>query len=335
MQPRVLVNRRLSRLALVLSLFAPLLAGVVPSTSPSASAQEGAVELYQATQFDYFFFYDAARWQIVDQSSEAGEEFASLSDGETYVDYWALEAPNTTAADCLNDFLDGLYEDPAIIEIAALTDEGGAPEIDDFGSRAATELVVTAGDGANGRFKLATELRCQELEPGQSVLFTSVYMPAAVWNDKQSFADPWITGYLPIHATREEGAPVAIPDDLGDLNWTLDAALACAGDTFSVIARNYDVGGSFVIDPASFAMVSETGEYTQATLDAWISPSISPESSLVLEPGEIGLFRLHSSGSGNDLYYSPPDSAPVYLGTHTICSAAAAVNSPVLIDLED
>lgn len=334
MRPGSMAIRRFCRLTAALAVVASLLAGFVPSALPSIAAQQGSIEIYQAEQFDYFFFYDAARWQIADESSEEGSEFVRFSDGESYVDYRAYQSAVTDEESCLNDILDSLYESPSILEIVALTQDGGAPEIVNYGSGAQTELVVTV-DGADGRFKLATRENCQELEPGQSVLYTSVNVPAALWNDKQWFETPWIIGFLPTDFSRDEGAPVAIPDFTGEVIGTLDAAFRCHWDEFYVVARNIGGGANFVVSADAFAAAHADGDVAPASLTAWLYPEMPADRSLALSPGEIGLFELQVDGNPFELYYLTPDGEPVYLGTRTRCPSPAAVNAPVLIDLED
>jgi hypothetical protein len=334
MGPRSAWNHcRLSRVVALLVAIAAMSGGIGRPVAMPAAAQD-AIELYRAEQFDYYFFYEASGWQIDDQSSEDGSEFARFSNGEIYVDYWALDAPDTSPEACLDEILTFLNDDPAILEIEALSEEGGPPQITNNGTEAVTELVVTV-EGEDGRFKLATRESCQALEPGQSVLYTSVNVPAAVWNETQWFDDPWLVGYLPSDEITGGNAPVPVPASSGDIRGTLDARLRCGESPFFVIARSYGGGGNFVIDPASFAMVSDTGESIQATLEEWVYPDIPMDSSLVLGLDEIGLFRLSVPGGPNDLYYFPPDSSPVYLGTRDpVCTAAAAFNAPILIDLD-
>jgi hypothetical protein len=332
MRLHIPLNRSLIASIVIAELLLVVVAGL-------ASAQgHGSIDLYRSDQFDYYFFYDASRWQIVDQSSESESDFVRLSDGETTVDYWAFAATDTSPVDCLNDVLDEWETAPSIVEIEALFNQGGSPMVQGSDSLAVASLVVTV-DGDDGRSKLAAFMRCEELDPGKTLLYTESDVPAALWNETQRYDRPWEAGYMPVDENRPT-APVPIPTGNGQVQGSLKAELVCKlGGPFFVVAENTAPEGTFHVDDTSFKGVYNTGEVVPATFNGWLYPQVTPNSGLALRPGEVGLFELEIGAPSDpkaanllEVYYAPTSGAPVYLGSAGGCGAGAG--APVLIDLE-
>jgi hypothetical protein len=310
-----------------------LLAMLVPLRAGTALAQDG-VELYQSDAFDYFFFYDATIWELVDQASELETDYVLFSDGDIWVSYLALDAPGVSAGECLEGLLASFADDPSIESVEALTHEGGPPDIRDVGSVASVELVVTA-EGSDGRFKLATYERCEELTPGVSLLYTSVNVPAASHNAGRRFETPWLQGYLPRDEWDDERAPVPVLTGSGEHSGSLQTTISCRDRPVEVVARSFGGGGNFVIDPAGFVVVYDSGESLYVPVE-WLAPELPATSVLVLEPGEFALLTLEIPDTDYEILYAPPDGPPVVIGERRgVCSAPAAVANPVAIDMDE
>jgi hypothetical protein len=317
--------------ALIVAMMGLLAVGSRPPARHLAVAQE-SVALYRSEVFDYFFFYDAAIWEIEEQASEPGSDFVRLTDGEVFVDYWAFDAPGMTAGECINTVVDALASEPSVIAVESLVNQGSPPHPQAFGALGSVQLVVTI-EGADGRFKLATDERCEEIIPGQAFLYTSINVPAEVFNQTQSLdRTPWIKGFLPRDEQQEQTAPIPVLDASGSVRGTLAANPNCAEGSLLGIARAVD--GDFVIDPLGFAAAYETGETVSVTFDAWLFPSAGVDQQRVLTEGDVGLFQLEVGGHFFDLYYTPPSGAPVLLGQEGGPCAGGGGGSPILIDLE-
>jgi hypothetical protein len=316
---------------LVLATFLSPVAAFSSQPRSVARAQE-SVALFESDQFDYFFFYDASQWQLVDQTSEPGSETVSFSDGQIAVDYWAFSAPGVSPQACLEFAVDALATEPSILAFEDLSEEGGPPDIGGSGTYAFVEIVATE-DSADGRDKFLLDWSCNELVSGESLLFTMATLPAAVYNERPRFALPWIAGYQPLDEFDEDAAPVSIPAPDGAVQGTLAVVgLPCVGDELLIVSRALGSGGNFVVDPSSFVAVHETGEVTTFASAEWLFPNIPPDSSLAMWPGELGLLKLVGPWPSYDLYYTSATGESIYIGSRVTCAPAATL--PVLIDME-
>src|SRR4051812_20164939 len=132
------------RLVPLLALIAVLTAAALSSSAASTRAQTQSIDLYHSEQFDWYFFYDADQWQIEEQSSPPGHDDVRFSNGDSFVSYSTFDAAGATPEDCVAGVLSSLSDGPAVIDVTALSDEPGPPEIIGGGSSlASTVLVVT------------------------------------------------------------------------------------------------------------------------------------------------------------------------------------------------
>jgi hypothetical protein len=332
------VQIRLLAMVAILLLASPAVRNPL-ATPPIARAQE-PVALYRSEVFDYFFFYDAAIWEIEEQASESGFEAVRFFDGEVFVDYRAFDAPGMTARDCLDQVLDGLANDPSVLEVEPLI-----PDYQnfDYGIFASMKLVLTI-DGDQGRFKLATDEQCEELDPGQTLLYRSINVPAEAYNEGRRFDRPWIAGYRPSdefpakegpNADHYAGTPVSVLNAGGAVLGTFTAGVFCAPSEVDVVVRGLASTAGFTVDPSAFTFTYYTGETVAPASASWLYPDVPPTSSLDLRDGDVGLLRLETQGTPDayDLYYSPADEESVDLGG-SIRACGAGGGLPALIDLE-
>jgi hypothetical protein len=312
---RAVLPRRLARAVAAFVLL--LLCGPFQFTGAAA---DHATELYRSEQYDFFFFYDASDWVVQDQFSEPGAEFVRFSDGTIVVDYWLFDAPDMTAGDCLKAMLDRLAAEPGIVAIESLESPPGLPQIQAFGDSAFTRLIVTL-DPSDPRGKLASSERCERLAPGAPLLYTSINIPAREFNAGRNFdrslieLTPWIKGYRPDYETY---VPLAdLIDANGVVVGTLEANPVCADfDRIYGIARNLSPSDSLIVDPFGFFAVTLPDEQVEPVNIDWLYPTASPNTEFVLQPGEVGLFKLAVglSSGGFELWYSHGEGSQVFLG---------------------
>ena len=335
--------RRLTAIVAILAVLVP--AALIPPAANGVVAQQ-AVELYQSEQFDWYFFFDASTWSIEDQASAPGSEQLRLSDGEVFMNYWAFAAPDLTTPECLRQVLIDLAADSSILEMQALTEEGGPPQIREVNVAdrqidvAIADLVVTV-DGPDGQFKLATREECHRSATTGFLLYRSTNVPAALYNELGGFyLWPEIASSYWIEEMPDWRAPVPVSDGSGTVAGTLAAYFYC-NETFQVVARNTGGESTFVVEPDRFVAayladpyVGElAGQSIRPELQEWMYPAIPDDSSLVLRPGEVGLFLLTVPAIEFDLYYQTESGSFTLIGwNYGGCGAGGA--APVVIDID-
>lgn len=155
------------RLPLLVAMLGLLLtSAAVPAIARNVGAGY-SVELYRSTRFeDYYFFYDSAHWTIVDQSSEPGSDWIRMTSANRDIAaiYVTVEDPSLTPADCVNGFLQGITNDPALAAVENLTEAGvgGPPEIHQDSDITASVQVVLTYDQGKEPTKFAGRARCAD-----------------------------------------------------------------------------------------------------------------------------------------------------------------------------
>lgn len=250
-----------------------LLSSLVPLANRHAEADH-AVELYRSEQFDYFFFYDATTWEMVEQESEPGSDYVRFSDGDIWASYWAFDASGLTPEECLGGILDNFNDDPSILAYEELVGLNDPISTVHGGVTAEIALIVTV-DGADGAFKLATYEACEEVVPGQTLLYTSVNVPATSFNEGRRFDQPWIEGYLPAHAAFDGSAPIRIFDSFGNAVGTIKAYANCPGPPNQMYgtARNFGDSVILELDPNGFFVSPSSGDVDLARVE-WLHPAM-------------------------------------------------------------
>jgi hypothetical protein len=339
----------------------PLIAVVVAITvlgslltlAQPATAQSSNVQLYRSEQFGWFMFYDASVWQIEETSSEPGFDFVSFSDEEVLVEYYAFDAPGMTPGECVEAILNELYQNPAILEIQALSDEDEPPTVRDeslvqgnadVGTElliASTKLIVTV-DGDSGPFKLVTGEECSPLDGESTLLYRSFKVPAPAWNAGRGFDEPVILLHMSANDLRENEPPARILDENGSLYGLLDLVYPCtvfgplsslSHREYYVLARNVGAGGNFVIPPSAFVAIDQsTGEPGPFTFRGYVYPSMPAEISMALPLGEAGLLAFDVDPP-SDLYFVSRLGEAVFVGSIGICGAGPGA-APIIVDME-
>lgn len=312
------------------------------------AAADHAIELYRSEQYDYYFFYDAALWTIVDESSEPGSELVIFSDGDVFFSSVAFDAPGVTPRECVESGLDQLAAEPAIVAVDSLSSPPGLPEVYDKPEDAlgppysSVNLIVTL-DESDERGKLATRVECEELVPGESLLYTVIHIPATLWNAGRHFSRPQVSGWLnsvvkgyrPSDEAWEGTRPVPLVNATGDVIGTLSANPQCVNsETVYGVARNVDASADLVLDPRGFTAATDFDDSARVFHVEWLYPNGSADSPFVLQPGEVGLFKLtipYFYGYFS-LFYSPSEGGSVLLGNGGGgCAGGGA--APIVIDV--
>lgn len=306
-------------------------------TVPGVGADH-AIALYRSEQFDYYFFYDASTWEIVEQASAPGSDVVQLANADVNVEYEAFEAHGQTPTECVGAFLEGIDSVPSVTRVEHLAPGFGPPKIDESEVQASVDIVITVDD-QDGRSKFAASFSCQELVAGESLLISSFVVSATYFNEKQefSFAHPWIIAYVPNGEPWVSADPIPIVGP-GGVRGTLALSPQCASPgatqpsyAFYGVARNVTSSGTLIIDPLDFTNMSPTGDSVPVEVE-WLYPVDRSRPSFMLEAGEIGLFKL--SNFGNDEFsYSSGDGSSVSLGERC-CGCAGGGTAPVIIDME-
>lgn len=329
-------------LTILASLLA-LTAALTPAITLRAAAQS-TLDLYESTQFEYLFFFDPTLWTIEEEITDLETDYVFLANGETFVYYFAFEAPGVSTDDCLRDILDELTNDPEILSVEPLIPgDGDASDLEAAITSEATSstlyLVLTIDEDGEP-YKLVTRETCYQIFPDESLLYVSTNLPAELYNDlggDDPFgAPPAIALSLPNaegRATDTTTGEVLLPapgepDDIDDLlTGSLEAHLYCAVDgppQLLILARALD--DDLTLDTGAFTATGDDGEETTLTFGEWLYPDADPTVPLTLTPGDVGLawFDLPGPESSFELTYTPPDTGtPVTLGqlTPAACDA--------------
>jgi hypothetical protein len=343
---RTAINRLL-RVVLTVASVVALTAAAGPGKASEVLAQQAAA-LYRSEQYDWFFFYDASEWSIEEESSQSDSEVVRFSDGESVVTYSTFDAHGSTPRECVKEVVNTLSEDLSILDVAALSDVPGPPEIvgGDGSSFVYTVLVVTA-DSEDGPSKLASVETCASVGDGRALVYRSINVPAATYNERQGrfdspeivssvqFADLFDPGFAP---TVPE--PVPIADANGVVIGSLAGRLECESPgPFLFVATGLGESG-FAVDPDAFVVFDPGSVRVLSSTIEWLSPAIAPPDVVALDQGDPGLFQLVVSQDGPEfsgsfnVYYRANGQPPVFLGSASGPCAGSGAGAPVLIDIE-
>jgi hypothetical protein len=325
---------------LILALLAPLAAGIASRPLVVAGGQE-SVALYESDQFDYFFFYDAALWEIEEETSRPGRDLVRLTTEEVVLQFLAFAAPGVTVEDCLQTLVAELARDPSVLAIEDLTREGEPVRAGMWAEDLAVAMFFLTVDEGEGPRDLAVSHRCEEIDPGRSLLYTTLTVPAEpyaraeLWKPLEEHKFPTIAGYPRRAGVFPQFGPVTVRNASGALMGTFISNHECVERDFLVMARASRDGDTFVIDPSAFTVVFESGEPAPVEVDAWLYPRIDTDKTLMLGPDEIALFRFAIEGHHYDLYYTPPAGEQILIGDNRdeYCGGGGS-GAPILIDLE-
>lgn len=312
-----------------------LAATAVPATTIAA---DDPLELFYSEHTGYFYFWDPAIWSLEDEgeSSDPAGDWLTLSDGEVSLDLWAFLAPGVTTSECLRMAVDDFGSDPTVLEMEALTAEGGPPQIGEN----VTNLVLTV-DRPEGTEKFAVGLTCNETVPGESLHLKSLIVPASVYNARglelwEYDFDSYFFAYQNLVIEQAFNRTVPIESAPGEVIGMFRAYNGCLATVLFVLAQG--VGGNdFLLDPASFVVLDADGSVVPATLAMWSLPAARRESSLALRPGETAL--LYAAADARpahkfSLYFTPPSGQAIELTNSVPDCGGASSSAPVLIDIE-
>jgi hypothetical protein len=325
-----------------LAIVAILTAATTLGSTAGVGAQSRSIDLYHAERFDWYFFYDADQWQIEEQTWEPGSDDVRFSNGDTVVYYSTFDAAGMTPEDCVGNVLTSLNNDPSVVDVTALSDEPGPPEIIGGQPSAYTPLVVTV-DAGDGPFKLAAVETCASFDDGRTLVFRSINVPAASYNEHpRQFDSPEIVSSVDfgdLGEVRVVPTPEPVGTDNGGGTGSLAVRLECESPgPYYVIAQG--LSGHIVIQPDNFvAHVVDSGQIEAVSIE-WLYPANPSSAELSLRPGELALFQLvvaprdQSGVQDFDLQYVASGAKPVSLGTSSGPCPGAGGGLPNTIDIE-
>jgi hypothetical protein len=330
---------------LALPAFLTLMMAIAMPALPGIDAQE-SIGSYHGDEHEFYFFYDAAMWELVEKTSEPGVDYVRLEAEQARLEYLAFDAPGMTVEECMIAGVQALADDPAILVMENLYSPGAPPEGWIYGTPATrtfagAELFLTV-DMGGGPFSLAMAHQCRDLAPGQSLLHTTGTVPISpssrseAFDRLQAIQYPLIAGYPYDFGAHPQIGPIPVLDASGARMGTFVSRPGCGDEETLVIAKRDAQGAPFIIDPTAFTLIYESGESRPVQVDAWLSLAAHPDQSLDLAPGEIVLFRFARSGEDYELFYTPPDAPPTLVGENrALYCGAGGATTPVLIDLEE
>jgi hypothetical protein len=328
-----------------LALIAVLAAATALYPAANIRAQTRSVDFYRSEQFDWYFFYDADQWQIEEQSSEPGHDDVRFSNGDTFVYYSTFDAAGMTPEDCVASVLTSLRDDQAVVDVTALSEEPGPPEIIGGDSSPAYTVLVVTADAGDGPFKFAVVETCASFDGGRTLVSRSIFEPAASYNEHpREFDSPEIVSSVDFGGAFDPGgvrvvpAPVSGADANGGAG-SLAALLDCESPgPYYVIAQG--LRGSFVINSDGFVARYVDSKQIASSRIEWLYPDHPSSASLTLQPGELGFFQLvvpsaeQDGDPSVDLQYVAPDAKPVSLGTSNGPCTGAGGGLPNTIDID-
>lgn len=339
------VRKRL-RLAALLAIVTVLTGATARISAADTRAQTSSIDLYQSDQFDWYFFYDAGEWTIEAQSSPSGHDDVRFSNGDTVVYYSTFDAAGTTPEDCVASVLTSLRDAPAVVDVTALSEEPGPPEIIGGESSLAYTVLVVTADAGDGPFKLAAVETCASIDGGRTLISRSIYLPAASYNQHpREFDAPEILSSVDFGSVFDPGGvrvvPAAVPvaNGNGGVTGSLAALLDCESPgPYYIVAQG--LSGTFVIHADDFIARYVDSKQAAASRIEWLYPDNPASDSLTLRPGELGFFQLvvppaeQGGDHSVDLQYRASDTKPVVLGASSGPCPGAGGGLPNTIDIE-
>jgi hypothetical protein len=110
-----------------IALVLPVLLTVLALSATPGVAAQVSIGSYHADEFDFYFFFDAAIWELVERASEPGVDYVRLEAEQARLEYLAFEAPGMTVEECMIAGVQALADDPAILHIENLYSPGAPP----------------------------------------------------------------------------------------------------------------------------------------------------------------------------------------------------------------
>ena len=308
------------------------------------------MELYRSERFGHLFFFDSSAWEVISQESDDDSEMVLLTDGDVFAAVYALAFPDTSPRECMQFIIDDIWgQNDALASMSALRVEG-PPTITSTESWAFAEMLITL-EGEDGRSTSAVNDQCAELVPGESLLYTSIVVPAAAWNAGRTFeqiedADgtgssvtPWLAFYKPgdesVTSPSLHVVVDAAGEPVGEIG-TVDRWCQTSAESYA-LARAFGTGPGLVLDPAAFVGVEMygDGDGRSVALDVeWMSPTTRPGDALELAPGEAALFRVTLPPDPYALQYLPEGAPRVAIGSSQPGCGGGGGAAPIQIDME-
>ena len=318
---------------------------------PTAAAQGTPTVVYRSPEFGYLFWWDSSGWSVQQQQTDAGSDWVQLASADSVVDIWAYAAPDVGAAACLQERLDRLQSDPALVRFAALRNPAAPPVMEDWSDAEKASIEIVLGfDTADGPAVFVAREECAAVPAAGFMLFTSVWRDAAAFNvDNALDGGPVRTLTMPRTAWTfvpsefvpdtfvAEGPLFIAPQQILDVDGeelgilTTHTFFDCSThDSTVVIVAEATGSATFVVDPDAFVVESDGGEVPPTSV-LWLEPAIPPDNAVALGYGETALLEFAYSDGGKIVYDAHLGEA-VTVGGLGGCGGGGA--APIVIDLE-
>ena len=148
------------------------------------------------------------------------------------------------------------------MDVGALSEEGGPPHISDMSGdevAVSSSTVVLTRQGDDGPEKLAVQLECQEIVPGESMLARTLQVPAPVYN-MNGLDLFWLELDFDLSGQlARQDHIVPIPDASGQVAGTIAAVQSCLAPPLFGLARGTSASDDFVVDPSAFMALDRDG----------------------------------------------------------------------------
>jgi hypothetical protein len=313
---------------------------------PTAAAQGAPIAVYRSPEFGYLFWWDEREWTVQGQEATPGSDRVQLANADTLVDIWAYAAPGIGADACLQDRLDRLRTDPALVRFESLAEPGAAVALNEWSDadRASVSMVLGFATD-NGRVTVVAQEECIAVPAGGFMLFTALWRDAAAYNgDNALDGGPLHTVTMPRSVWTfmpgefvPQGPLLLAPEQVFDVDGSEAGILTthtfydCDTEdgTIVVVAEGTDIS-NFVVDPDAFAVTND-GRVLSPTSVRWIEPPIPPDNAAALGAGQTALLEL-AYADGGQITYRDPLGNPIVIGGLGGCGGGGG--APVLIDLE-
>jgi hypothetical protein len=313
---------------------------------PTAAAQGAPTAVYRSPEFGYLFWWDTSEWTVQGQEAAPGSDWVQLANADTQVAIWAYAAPGIGADACLQDRLDRLQTDPALVRFEALAEPGATAAMNEWSDADRASVAMVLGFATdNGRLTVVAQEECIAVPAGGFMLFTSLWRDAAAYNvDNALDGGPLRTLTMPrsvwtfVPGEFMPQGPLLLPpeqvfsiggSEAGILTTHTFYDCNTHAGTIVVVAEGTDIA-NFVVDPDAFAVTNDQGVLPPTSV-RWIEPPIPSDNSVALGDGQTALLEL-AYADGGQITYRDPLGNPIIIGGLGGCGGGGG--APVLIDLE-
>lgn len=311
-----------------------------------AQGIDGPQTVYESEEFGYLFWWNAEQWVVEEQSANPGEDWVSITNGDTNFSVYGFIAPGMTPEACVRNGLSEMANTLGVTRVESLLDLGTAPIVDAWtstsGAAGARSDYFVAYTADTGNTAFVYESACYQMGDSDALVWTSVRQSAAGFNAGSDLQPPpsralvmpawtWTAAADAYFGLDTQGladsAIIPFTDGSAKGVLTIVPFGSCAGPTTIVVVGEGLGASNFILSPDALALT----DGTRPTGFTWLSPPMPPDASAALASGDKAVLRLALPVSGT-LWFTDQDGVSYQVGSTGGCGGGSAL--PIRVPLE-